>query len=834
MALTRLPGFTVDSTSSFTFANASVTANVTAGNVKTDNLLYANGTPWELGGTYANSNVAAYLPTYTGQMANALVAGTVYTNAQPNITSVGTLTSVTVSGLITATAGGIKVGNIQDTTGTNTIQLTNSDILVTGNITAGSGGAGNVTATYFIGNGSQLTGLPASYSNSNVAAYLPTYTGNFTAGNANITGTLTAGSFETSGASGNISGANYIIANFFSGDGSLLDNITASNIEGQVSNSLVASTVYTNAQPNITSVGTLTDLSVSGNATIAGNLTVSGNLNYINVDTLVIEDPIIEQGSGANGAALSTNDGKDRGSLLHYYTTTPVDAFMGWDNSNGEFAFGSNVSVSSEVITFNSLGNIRASYFLGNGSQLTGQVSNALVSGTVYTNAQPNITSVGTLSSLEVTGNVTAGNIVTNGSGGNISGANNITANFFIGNGSLLTGLPASYANSNVATYLPTYSGLIGGTLSTGAQPNITSVGTLTSLTVSGLVTATAGGIKVGNIQDTTGTNTIQVSSGTTGIIGNLEVGTGGAGNVTATYFIGNGSQLTGLPESYSNANVAAYLPAYTGNFTAGNANISGTLTAGAFTTVGSSGNVSGANYVIANFFSGDGSLLDNIAAGNIDGQVSNSLVAGTVYTNAQPNITSVGTLSGLSVTANVSAGNILTDNLLYANGSPWSLGGAYANSNVATYLPTYTGNLSPSNLVVSTSANLGEVGNVIITGGSSGQVLSTDGSGTLSWADQSGGGSASPASPIAKVDVFTADGTGNTYTLSTTPANEDQISVNIDGVMQLHSSFSLSGNVVTISGTPVTGAKVEITNIASNIGATTGKAIAMAIVFGF
>jgi hypothetical protein len=57
------------------------------------------------------------------------------------------------------------------------------------------------------------------------------------------------------------------------------------------------------------------------------------------------------------------------------------------------------------------------------------------------TGAQPNITSIGTLSSLSVTGNVSAGNI----------------------SATLFTGV-----------------------LATGAQPNITSVGTLTSLSVSG------------------------------------------------------------------------------------------------------------------------------------------------------------------------------------------------------------------------------------------------------------------------------------------------------------------------------------------------------------
>ena len=70
--------------------------------------------------------------------------------------------------------------------------------LTTGNINlyAGNGAivadsistSGNVSANYFIGNGSQLTGLPASYGNANVAAYLPTYTGNISAGNINMSG----------------------------------------------------------------------------------------------------------------------------------------------------------------------------------------------------------------------------------------------------------------------------------------------------------------------------------------------------------------------------------------------------------------------------------------------------------------------------------------------------------------------------------------------------------------------------------------------------------------------------------------------------------------------
>ena len=161
------------------------------------------------------------------------------------------------------------------------------------------------------------------------------------------------------------------------------------------------------ANSNFTFNSATSLLTLTGNAIITGNLTVSGATEYTNVTNIYVKDPIIEQGGGANAAALSSNDNKDRGQLLHYYTTQAVDAFMGWDNSNAEFAFGSNVSVSGEIVTFNTFGNVRANVYYGNGSQLTGvSASSATTAGTVTTAAQPNITSVGTLTSLTVSGNV--------------------------------------------------------------------------------------------------------------------------------------------------------------------------------------------------------------------------------------------------------------------------------------------------------------------------------------------------------------------------------------------------------------------------------------------
>lgn len=187
------------------------------------------------------------------------------------------------------------------------------------------------------------------------------------------------------------------------------------------------------------------------------------------------------------------------------------------------------------------------------------------------------------------------------------------------------------------------------------------------------------------------------------------------------------------------------------------------------------------------------------------------------------------------------------------------------------------TANVVVANLSVPSSANLGAVGNVKITGGSADYVLATDGTGNLRWTAQTGGsgGNVSTATVRVTADSFTANGGGNTYTLSVTPPGSASVMVNIDGVFQLHSAYGISGNLLTLNGTPTTGAIVEVTSFTSDIlagsntevlfndagntnassnftfnkstntlnatnitangtpVATTGKAIAMAIVFG-
>ena len=261
-----------------------------------------------------------------------------------------------------------------------------------------------------------------------------------------------------------------------------------------------ANLTFNKSGNTLTLLGTanITDVNTTGNVLVGGNLTVNGNVTYINVDTLNVEDPIISLGGGPNGTPLTSDDGKDRGTALQYFSGTAKTGFMGWDNSNAEFGMGAVTTITNDVVTFSTYGNLRVGNIIGNGQALTGltggnvtgQVANALVAGTVYTNAQPNITSVGTLTSLDVTGNATAGNL---------TGANVVSANFLTG------------------------------TLTTAAQPNITSVGKLVSVLIGS--TASAADFP----------NAIAISSqDNTGITGNENIGLVGEG-------VGNGVESIGV-----------------------------------------------------------------------------------------------------------------------------------------------------------------------------------------------------------------------------------------------------------------------------------------------
>jgi hypothetical protein len=107
------------------------------------------------------------------------------------------------------------------------------------------------------------------------------------------------------------------------------------------------------------------------------------------------------------------------------------------------------LALGTTTTTVAGLSSVTSTTFVG---ALTGAATTA---GTVTTNAQPNITSTGTLTSLTVTGNVAGGNITTGGvvaATGNVTGGNVYANSGIIGAGTILTPILTTGANSNAGT----------------------------------------------------------------------------------------------------------------------------------------------------------------------------------------------------------------------------------------------------------------------------------------------------------------------------------------------------------------------------------------------
>ena len=177
---------------------------------------------------------------------------------------------------------------------------------------------------------------------------------------------------------------------------------------------------------------------------------------------------------------------------------------------------------------------------------------------------------------------------------GVVSASGNVSGNYFIGNGSQLTGVTASSVDANALT---------GNTLSSNVlYSSLTSVGTLSSVSVSGNVTS--GNLLTGGLISTTGTIT-------------------SAANITGNNLLTGGTTSA------------------TGNITGGNLLTAGLISA--TSTITSAANITGGNVLTGGLVSATG----NITGGNVL------------------------TIGLISATGNIAGGNILSDNYYYANGTP-------------------------------------------------------------------------------------------------------------------------------------------------------------------
>jgi hypothetical protein len=275
------------------------TGNVTGGNLTTGGVVSATGNLIAAGialgtGNIVGGNITAThfgsgagLTSLTGAnvtgtvplATSATTAGTVTTAAQSNITSVGTLSSVTVTANVTA-GNLVLSGSISDSsqldliTGAGNIVLTpaagsNVQIAANANITAATISTSTATGALRVAGGAGVVG------NVYAGAFYGAATGLTAIPGANVTGTVANATFATS-----------------AGSATTATSATSATTAG---------TVTTAAQGNITSVGTLTSLTVSG-ALSSGAHTITGSPL-----TAVINGGTNGVGNiGASGATFNT------------------------------------------------------------------------------------------------------------------------------------------------------------------------------------------------------------------------------------------------------------------------------------------------------------------------------------------------------------------------------------------------------------------------------------------------------------------------------------------------------------------------------------------------
>ncbi len=485
MALTRIKPTSISNSAPFSMSNVAIQGNVDAGNVKTDNLLYANGVAWDL---QQPAGVSSHLQFNTNNNFDS----------SANLTFNKSTKTLTTDSIVANITGDI-IGN------------------VTGNVTGNTAG---------------------------------THTGPVV---GNVTGNVT----------GNTAGTH---------TGPVVGNVTG-NVTGNITG-----TVLTASQPQITTVGTLGSLAVTNDASVGGSLTVTGNLTVSGTST-VINSTVVEVADLAlvlakNAATTSQANGAGiliGGAGANFTYVSASNSFVSTHRITVDGGLISNVNASNiatGTIPSSILGN--STHFIGTtsialnratGAQaLTGITSIDGYAPTVSSSSQPNITSVSTsFTGLTFAAN---GNITMSGSSSQISGGNLVSASYVSGNGTLLSALNASNISSgtipsSILGNSTVYVGTTGITLnrssgsqsltgitsidgyaptvSASSQPNITSVGILTSVSVSG--NANVANINANTNASFTGWMTSQQST-------EILINSGTLSSTSATYNLSTGASF--------------------------------------------------------------------------------------------------------------------------------------------------------------------------------------------------------------------------------------------------------------------------------------------------
>jgi len=569
-----------------TTGNATLTANVVAGNVLTDHLLHANGVSWDFlqaGGTtgqlqYNSSGDLAGSANLTFDgVSNLTLTGnailtSLYSNTIANVANLNANGTVNFTSSANVTLG--PVSNVHISGGsTGYVLQTNGSGALTWVSPSSVGIGGSNTQVEFNDNGSfagsanftfTKTSNTLAVDNINLVATGTANLGNLVIANYHQ-GTLTTGAQPNITSVGTLTSltvtANANSGNVYTGNLSLTGAVLSSwipatnatydlgNSTNYWRNAYVSSNIYIGSTSGyiratgnvikvdafqVANTANVSVLSVQSSATVGTDLTVSGNLivagttQYTSVDILSVEEPLIYLGGGNATANATSTDNKDRGLILRNYlplNAGPVSQAFVWSTLNNEFRAISDVS--SITAGDSVVPNVSASYggYANiHAAYFLGNVVATTVAGNLTTNAQPNITSVGTLSSLTVSGTFIA------------------------------SGLTYPTTDGTSGQFLKTNgSGVL--SWSTVSTSSITNGTSNVNVAASGNVTVTAAGNTTVTITPT-GANI----TGYANITGNITANNVSANNITGTTLItGNSTQgATTVTSSSTSAKILA------------------------------------------------------------------------------------------------------------------------------------------------------------------------------------------------------------------------------------------------------------------------------------
>jgi hypothetical protein len=472
-------------------------------------------------GTLSNLNVANTITTVdlvvTGNfsvgnlVANnanfANFAGEVVDASQPNITSVGILNGLVVSGNITPNANiTYNLGN--NTNRFNDLYLANSTIYLGAQQISANATSVNFSQDVSITGNLQIGNLVAN--SANFANFAGVANVANTVAGANVTGTVANATFATSAGSANTANSATIAAS--------ANAVAGANVSGEVANANyasfanIANSANSVAVANVSGIGNIATVNLDGNASnvLFGNGTFgpegsTGNANYANfagtafsvsgsnVSGTVANATYADNAGNANTANSATVAGSANSVAVGNVSGIGNIATVNLDGNASNILYG-NGSFAAPAIISNvanaNYANFAGTAFSVSGSNVSGEVANANFAS--YSNVANSANAVaganvsGTVANATFAldaGNANVANTANSVAVANVSGIGNIatvnldgsSSNVLFGNG-IFAPESTSIANANYANFA--------GDVVNSSQSNITSLGNLVSLQV--------------------------------------------------------------------------------------------------------------------------------------------------------------------------------------------------------------------------------------------------------------------------------------------------------------------------------------------------------------